>query len=82
MEQIKQLMFRITKKEREAIREKYKGKIPEPLTNQVPDRVSKETAIGRHDARKWLRTELFPSGNMSLIHKNRELYYLDSLRLV
>lgn len=65
MEQIKQLLFSITKEERDSIREKYKGKIPEALTNQFPDRVSKETAIERHDARKRLRTELFPSGKIS-----------------
>ena len=35
MEQIKQLLFNITKKERETIREKYKGKIPGTWTNQL-----------------------------------------------
>ena len=62
VEQIKELLFSITKEERESIRERYKGKIPEPLTNQFPDRASKETAIKRHVTRKQLRTELFHSG--------------------
>lgn len=65
VEQIKQTLFSITKEERETIRKKYKGKIPETLTNQFPGRASKETAIGRHKARKQLRTELFPSGKIS-----------------
>lgn len=65
VEQIKQTLFSITKEERETIRKKYKGKIPKTLTNQFPGRASKETVIGRHKARKQLRTELFPSGKIS-----------------
>jgi len=52
----------MTKEQRETIREKYKGKIPGIVTNQFPGRASRETAIGHHEARKQLRTELFPSG--------------------
>lgn len=62
MEQIKRLLFAMTKQERETMREKYKTKIPEPLTSQFPERASKDTAVGRHRARKQLQTELFPSG--------------------
>ena len=62
MEQIKQLLFTMTKQERETMREKYKAKIPEPLTNQFPERASKDTAVKRHQARKQLQTKLFPSG--------------------
>ena len=62
VEQIKQLLFTMTKQERETIKEKYKAKIPEPLTNQFPARASKDTAVRRHRARKQLQTELFPSG--------------------
>ena len=62
MEQIKQLLFTMTKQERETIKEKYKAKIPEPLTNQFPARASKDTAVRLHRARKQLQTELFPSG--------------------
>jgi len=62
VEQIKRLLFAMTKLERETMREKYKAKIPEPLTNQFPERASKDTAVGRHRARKQLQTELFPSG--------------------
>ena len=62
VEQIKYLLFTMTKQERETMREKYKAKIPEPLTNQFPERASKNTAVRRHQARKQLQTELFPSG--------------------
>ena len=73
VEQIKQTLFSITKEERETIRMKYKGKIPETLTNQFPGRASKETAIGRHKARKQLRTELFPSGKISTHLENSRI---------
>lgn len=45
------------------MRQKYKAKVPEPLTNQFPDRLSKDDAIKRHASRKRIRTELFPTGN-------------------
>ena len=66
MEQIKQLLFTMTKQERETVREKYKAKIPEPLTNQFPERASKDIAVTRLRARKQLQTELFPSGKIFL----------------
>ena len=47
MEQIKRLLFAMTKQERETMREKYKTKIPEPLTSQFPERASKDTATNR-----------------------------------
>lgn len=52
----------MTKQERDNIRAKYKAKIPDPLNHQFPERASKDIAIRRHEARKELRTELFPSG--------------------
>ena len=66
MEQIKQLLFTMTKQERETMREKYKAKITEPLTNQFPERASKDTAVKSHRARKQLQTKLFPSGTIFL----------------
>ena len=62
----------MTKQERDTIRVQYKAKIPEPLTNQFTDRVSKDTAIKRHEARKELRTELFPSGEV--FTKDKKIY--------
>ena len=85
VEQIKELLFSMTKEERETIMEKYKGKIPGTLTNQFPGRASKETAIGRHEARKQLRTELFSSGkilNIKTIKKFKNSDYLDLRHLL
>ena len=62
MEDIKQLLFSMTKQEMDNIRTKYKAKIPDPLNRQFPERTSKDMAIRRHKARNELRTELFPSG--------------------
>lgn len=61
VQDIKQLLFSMTKQERDDIRAKYKAKIPNPLNHQFPERNSKDTAIRRHEARKQLQTELFPS---------------------
>ena len=48
------------------MREKYKAKIPEPLTNQFPERASKDTAVRRHRARKQQQPEPQPAhkGNL------------------
>ena len=67
VEEIYQVLFAITKEERELMREKYKTKVPEPLTSQFTERVSKEDAILRHASRKRTRTELFPSGTKIII---------------
>lgn len=72
VQDIKQLLFSMTKQERDDIRAKYKAKIPNPLNHQFavhqftssPERNSKDTAIRRHEARKELQTELFPSGKV------------------
>lgn len=59
-------MFSLTKTEIEEIRVRYKAKIPEALTNQFPERRSKEDAIKHHAERKQTRTELFPAGKRLL----------------
>lgn len=64
VEDIKQLLFSMTKQERDNIGAKYKAKIPDPLNHQFLERTSKDTSIRHHKARKELRTELFPSGKV------------------
>ena len=64
VEEIKQVLFSIIKEERESIRDRYKAKVPEPLSNQFPERASKDEAIMRHTQRKQTSTELFPSGKI------------------
>ena len=58
----KEVMFNSTKTERENIRARYSAKVPDALTNQIPDRRKKEEAIIHHAERKQARTELFPAG--------------------
>ena len=64
VEDIKRLLFSMTKQERDNIRAKYKAKIPDPLNRQFPERASKDKAIRRYEARNELWTELFPSGKV------------------
>ena len=62
------VMFSTSKAQREAVRERYSAKVPEPLTHQFPQRCSKDEAIKRHHERKQTRTELFPPGNANKVH--------------
>ena len=64
VEDIKGLLFSMKKQDRDNIRVNYKAKIPDPLSQHLPERASKDTALRRHKARKELRTELFPSGKV------------------
>ena len=64
----------MTKQERDNIRAKYKEKVPEPLNRQFPEHASKDMAIRRHEARKELRTELFPSGKVGHQNLNNCVY--------
>lgn len=52
----------MTKEEREKIQEKYKGKLPEPLTSQFVEKTPKDEAIKCYKERKARTAELFPSG--------------------
>lgn len=65
MEDIKRLLFSMTKQERDNIRAKYKAKIPDPLNHQFPERASKDLAIRCHEACKELQTELLASGTVT-----------------
>ena len=51
----------MTKEEREKIQQKYKGKVPEPLTSQFLEKISKNEAIKCYKERKAKTAELFPS---------------------
>ena len=58
------ILFNSTKKEKNAIKEKYKKRIPEPLNCQFPNRITKAQAIENNSVRKRRIAELFPSGNL------------------
>ena len=53
----------MTKEEREKIQEKYKGKVPEPLTSQFWEKTPKDEAIKCYNEQKARTAELFLSGN-------------------
>lgn len=52
----------MTKEEREKIQEKYKDKVPEPLTSQFLEKTPKNEAIKCYKERKAKTAELFPTG--------------------
>lgn len=45
VEDIKRLLFSMTKQERDNVRAKYKAKIPDPLNHQFPECTSKDRGI-------------------------------------
>ena len=52
----------MTKEERKKIKDKYKDKVPEPLTSQFVDKTPKNEAIKSYREQKAKTAELFPSG--------------------
>ena len=52
----------MTKEERKKIKDKYKDKVPEPLSSQFVDKTPKNEAIKSYRERKAKTAELFPSG--------------------
>lgn len=60
-QEVKKLLVSMRKEEREIVRNRYKMKIPGPLSHE---RLAKHDAIKRHCERKQI-TELFPSGKAS-----------------
>ena len=45
------ILFNSTKKEKNAIKEKYKKRVPEPLNCQFPNRITKAQAIENNSVR-------------------------------
>ena len=52
----------MTKEEQKKIKNKYKDKVPEPLTSQFVDKTPKNEAIKSYREQKAKTAELFPSG--------------------
>ena len=67
----------MTKEERKKIKDKYKDKVPEPLTSQFVDKTPKNEAIKSYREQKAKTTELFPFRYMSNCyykhHKNNHI---------
>ena len=62
VDNIKERLVCMTKEEREKIQEKYKDKVPEPLTSQFLEKTPKNEAIKSYKERKAKTAELFPTG--------------------
>lgn len=59
-------MFSTTKVEHAQKLQKYMALVPEPMNRKFEQRVSKQEAVERKEARTQLRTKLFPEGNFYL----------------
>ena len=55
-------MFTLTQEEMVNIKKEYLAKLPDTLTSQFKDRVSKEQAASRHGLRMEMASTLYPSG--------------------
>ena len=64
VEDIKQLLFTLTKPEMAEVYNRYSAKAPEPLSAQFNDRIDKQSAVKAYKEKcgKVRNTALFPSG--------------------
>ena len=67
-EDIKKLLFNLSKQEMKEVFDRYSARTPEPLTAQFSGRVDKETAVKTHEKQgQRISTQLFPA---SMLHFN------------
>ena len=68
-EDIKKLLFNLSKQEMKEVFDRYSARTPEPLTAQFSGRVDKETSVKTHEEKQGQRisTQLFPA---SMLHFN------------
>ena len=68
-EDIKKLLFNLSKQEMKEVFDRYSAWTPEPLTAQFSGHVDKETAVKTHEEKQGQRisTQLFPA---SMLHFN------------
>jgi len=71
-EDIKKLLFNLSKQEMKEVFDRYSARTPEPLTAQFSGHVDKETAVKTHQEKQGQRisTQLFPA---STLHFNKLL---------
>ena len=77
-EDIKKLLFNLSKQEMKEVFDRYSARTPEPLTAQFSGRVDKETAVKTHEEKQGQRisTQLFPA---SMLHFN---YWLNTYKVI
>ena len=62
MDEMKTLLFCLSKAVMKATYARYATKPPQPLTSQFPDRISKPQAVKTYEKQKQKSTQLFPPG--------------------
>lgn len=72
VEDMKQLLFTLTKPEMAEVYSRYSAKAPEPLTAQFTDRMDKQSAVKAYKEKCGKRTnvQLFPTGMFCHISGN------------
>lgn len=75
VQEIKELLFAMTKEkdmsQLKAVYEKYSANVPESLSSQFPDRVTKPEAVQHHIERTQKETsKLYPSGILKYHEKD------------
>ena len=63
---IKDTLFNLTRTEMKEILTNVLAKQPKPLTSQFEERISKQEAIEKHQARNSIETILHPPGEISI----------------
>ena len=62
VDDIRKLLFSVSKCDMAETRKKYEGKAPDPLNSQYPGRRAREEAIQHQDERRQKTPVLFPPG--------------------
>ena len=68
VDDIRKLLFSVSKCEMTETRKKYEGKAPDPLNSQYPNRRAREEAIEHQDERRQKTSVLFPPGKHIYIY--------------
>ena len=64
MEELKKLLFSLSKATLKQTFDKFASKAPESLTSQFPNRASKPEAVKSYKERRKISTKLFPAGKI------------------
>lgn len=67
VDEMRNLLFSLSRTAMAAISTKYKAMVPEPLNRQFPERVDKKTAVEQHLKRKNTETSLYPPGSSNYV---------------
>ena len=68
MDEMKKLLFSLSRAEMKETFTEYSSKAPTSLTSQFPDRVGKADAVKAYEERTQKITQLFPTGKLVLTY--------------